>query len=178
LSASDPSRQTARRLLAAGVAAGVVLVAGLSLSGIARRSGKDATARRHAPRLADASFERSAGAVCRTAAHSFDAVTTLPKTPTRDQSADLLVAIDGIFATMVESLHGLRPPAGPADEAAVRAWLRDWDAYVEFGSRYAAAVRAGTDGELVKREGRAEGELRRHLRAFAAVNHMGACVFP
>jgi hypothetical protein len=136
---------------------------------------KDAAAQKAAPRITDSAFESAASAVCRDTAQVFDVATTLPKIPTQTQAADLLVAIDGHFATMVAKLRQLTP--APADQAAVKTWLSDWDSYVAFGSKYADAVRAGAERDVVRNDSASQGDLRRRLQSFAVVNHMKACRF-
>jgi hypothetical protein len=113
--------------------------------------------------------------VCAQAVNAFNVATTLPKEPTADQSANLLMLIDQTFADLVSRLRQV--PVASADQPAVRAWLTDWDNYVAFGRTYAAAVRSGTERELVQNDSASQGALRRRLQAFAIANHMPSCKF-
>jgi hypothetical protein len=131
---------------------------------------------RAAPRIADTSFEAAANNVCQQSAHIFDTATTLSQQPTSAQNADFLDTIDQTFAAMVTQLRAL-PLAAP-DQAAVNGWLADWDAFVAFGHTYAAAVRIGGEGNLIRANSTSQGQLLRRRNAFATANHMGTCVFP
>lgn len=162
------------RRRAAIVAAGVLL--SLLLSLLTGCNSKDAAAEKAAPRLVDTSFEAAARRTCQAAVDVFNTDTTLGNEPTRAQSADALDSIDRTFAELVARLRLL--PVAAADRTAVNAWLADWDAYVAFGRLYADAVRIGREQPLIRTQSAAQGQLRRRLRAFAAVNHLQACRFP
>jgi hypothetical protein len=136
---------------------------------------KDTAAVKAAPRVTDSRFLSAARAACKDTARQFDTDTTLGQTPSNAQSADFLENIDATFADLVRRLRAL--PVSPADQAAVQAWLADWDAYVAYGHTYAAAVRKGSDRALVQRDAASQGALRRRLRAFATANHIAECRF-
>jgi hypothetical protein len=136
---------------------------------------KDAAAVKAAPRIADSAFEAASSQVCKQGVHVFDTASTLSKEPTNAQSADLLSAIDQTFAAMVLQLKAI--PVAAADQAAVGAWLADWDTYVAFGKTYAAAVRIGAERDLIRANTASQGDLRRRRNAFAKANHMPSCVF-
>jgi hypothetical protein len=152
--------------------AGALLLATL----LAACDTQDAAAVRAAPRITDTSFETAAETACLGAVRLFDTGTTLPNQPSKEQSAEFLESIDATFADLVRQLHQIT--VARADQSAVTGWLADWDAYVAFGHTYANAVRAGTDGQLVRADSQSQGALRRRLRAFATANHMPACRFP
>jgi hypothetical protein len=135
----------------------------------------DSAAVKAAPRISDTSFQASARQVCTQTVHTFDVATTLPKQPSADQSADVLLMIDRTFADLVSQLRQI--PVVPADQPAVSGWLADWDSYVAFGQTYAAAVRGGKERELVQNNSASQGALRRRLQAFAVANHMASCKF-
>ena len=136
----------------------------------------DQAAEKVAPRISDKAFEATATQVCTQTVHVFDTATSLPKDPSRDQSANFLENLAGTFATLVTQLKAI--PVQQVDQPVVGAWLNDWDAYVAFGHTYAEAVRTGNDGTFVRTQSAAQGTLRRRIRAFAAVNHMSKCRFP
>jgi hypothetical protein len=138
-------------------------------------SNKDAAAVSAAPRISDTSFEAAARQVCSQSVHSFDTATTLSKQPTNAQSADLLENIDQTFTALVAQLRAI--PVAAVDQRAVNGWLADWDAFIAFGHTYAAAVRTGTEGPLVKADTGSQGALLRRRNAFATANHMPSCVF-
>ena len=128
-----------------------------------------------APRISDTAFERRAEDVCRRYVQVFDTATTLGQSPSARDSGDFLEHIASTFDGMVAQLHAL--PVAPADRTAVAAWLGQWDAYDTFGHRYAAAVAAQSERDLVEQDSAAQGALRRSRNAFATANHMPACVF-
>jgi hypothetical protein len=136
----------------------------------------DQAAEKAAPRVSDTAFEVAATQVCSQTVQIFDTATSLPKDPSRDQSANFLENVAATFQTMVSQLHALAVNA--PNQPAVNAWLSDWDAYVAFGHTYAEAVRTGHDGALVQSDSARVGAIRRRIRAFAAVNHMRKCRFP
>ena len=156
-----------------GLRATTALLAFLLIAGC---STPDQAAEKVAPRISDTAFEAAATQVCRQTVHIFDTATSLPKDPSRDQSANFLENVAAIFQTMVAQLHALAVNA--PNQPAVNGWLSDWDAYVAFGPIYAEAVRTGHDGALVRSDGARVGAIRRRIRASAAVNHMGKCRFP
>jgi len=152
----------------------VVLASGIGFRYLFVTTPDDA-ATAHAPRISDPAFEAAATTVCRRYATIFDTATTLSKTPSPQDSAGLLDSIASSFDTMVGELRALS--VAPADRAAVDNWLAQWDAYDAYGHRYATAVRAGTDGQLVAADSARIGQLRRTRNGFARANHMSGCAF-
>jgi hypothetical protein len=135
----------------------------------------DAAAVKAAPRISDTSFEAAARSACSRTKTIFDTASTLPKEPTNGQSADLLDTIDRTFASLLSELRQL--PVAARDQSAVSRWLDDWDSYVSFGRTYAAALRTGSERDLVRNQKTPQGRLRRRLQAFAVANHMAVCRF-
>jgi hypothetical protein len=156
-----------------GVRAVAPVLALLCLAGC---STPDQAAEKVAPRISDTTFESAARSACQQTVHIFDTDTSLPKDPSKAVSADFLENVDATFRELVARLRAL--PVSATDQAAVSAWLSDWDTYVAYGQTFAEAVRVGGDGALIKRDAASQGALRRRLRAFAAVNNMRPCRFP
>lgn len=151
-----------------------VLGAGIGARYLFFTSPDDAAAA-HSPRISDRSFEQTASAVCSHYVNVFDTATTLSKEPSQAQAGDFLASIAGSFDAMVVQLKAI--PIAPADQAAVRHWLDDWDAYDAYGHQYAAAVKTGAERDLVSNDSARIGALRRERNGFARANHMGSCAF-
>jgi len=152
----------------------VVLGAGIGARYLFFTSPDDAAVAR-APRIADRPFEQAASAVCAHYVNVFDTATTLGKEPSQSQAGDFLSSIAGSFDAMVAQLKEI--PVGSADQAAVHHWLDDWDAYDSYGHQYAAAVKTGSERDLVSNDSARIGALRRERNGFARANHMGTCAF-
>ena len=135
----------------------------------------DQAAAQHAPRIADRAFEKAASSVCARYVTVFDTATTLSKEPTQVQAGDFLESIATSFDAMVAQLKAL--PVAPADRAAVDHWLADWDAYDAYGHQYAAAVKTGSERDLVAHDSARIGALRRERNGFANANSMATCAF-
>lgn len=151
-----------------------VLTVGLGARYLLFTSADDAAARQ-APRISDTAFEQRATDVCRRYAQVFDTATTLSKEPSQAEAGDFLDGIATTFDVIVGELRAI--PVAPADQGAVGAWLADWDAYDAYGHRYAAAVRAGAERDLVATDSSRIGALRRRRNGFARANHMSSCAF-
>jgi len=135
----------------------------------------DQAAVNHAPRISDTSFERAAVSVCKGYVRVFDTETTLGKTPSNVEAGDFLDSIAASFDRMVAELRAL--PVAPADEVNVAQWLAQWQTYDAYGHRYAAAVRTGSERDLVARDKTTIDGLLRQRNGFAKANHMSACAF-
>lgn len=135
----------------------------------------DDAAVKQAPLISDPSFTQAADTVCKHYVTVFNTENTLDKEPSQAQAGDFLESIATSFDAMVGQLRTI--PVKPADQAAVGQWLNDWDAYDAYGHTYAAAVRAGSERDLVVHDSSRIGALRRRRNGFAKANHMGACAF-
>ncbi|MHB8464668.1 MAG: hypothetical protein ACYDH6_14455 [Acidimicrobiales bacterium] len=135
----------------------------------------DQAAVNRAPRIADVAFERAAVNVCQRYSRTFDTETTLSKQPSQAQAGAFLESIASSFDHMVGELRAL--PVADADRTNVAQWLGDWQTYDAYGHRYAAAVKSGTERDLVAKDKNAVDGLLRTRNAFANANHMGACAF-
>jgi hypothetical protein len=128
-----------------------------------------------APRITDTAFEASATAVCKRFVQVFNTETTLGNLPTNAQSAGFLDSIATSFDSMVAQLRAL--PVGSSSFSLVQGWFNEWDTYDAYGHRYAAAVKAGSERDLVANDKSNIDGLLRQRNAFAKANHMGACAF-
>ena len=135
----------------------------------------DQAAVNRAPRIADTTFERAAVGVCKGYVRIFDTATTLSKQPSQAQAGSFLEAIATSFDQMVVQLRAL--PVAPADQTNVSQWLMDWQTYDAYGHRYAAAVSAGTERDLVAHDKNTVDGLLRRRNGFAKANHMSTCAF-
>jgi len=160
---------------AVAVLIAVVVLGGGLLIRYAFYTSPDQAAEKHAPRISDVAFERSAVTVCQQYVKVFNTDTTLGDQPTEQQSGAFLETIATTFDSMVVKLKAI--PVAPADRPAVTRWLAQWDAYDAFGHLYAAAVSKGDERDLVSDNSASQGTLRRQRNAFAAANHMRSCVF-
>ncbi len=136
----------------------------------------DQAAVNRAPRISDIAFERDASAVCHDYVHVFDTETTLGKTPSQREAGAFLESIATSYDQMVARLRGVHVNV-TADGPAVATWLDQWAQYDAYGHRYAAALTAGTERDLVTHDTARIDALLRQRNAFAQANHMSACVF-
>jgi hypothetical protein len=161
-------------VVVAMVVALVVLGGGLIIR-YAFVTSPDQAAVANAPRISDTAFEAAASAVCRQYVQVFNTATTLGNSPTAAQSGAFLESIAQSFDALVAKLSAV--PVAPADQAKVAAWLADWRTYDAYGHRYAAAVSAQAERDLVAHDQATIDGILRRRNGFAKANHMSSCAF-
>lgn len=125
-----------------------------------------------APTIADQTFARRAEQLCARELPPLRADLADDETREPAEVAPTVVARADSLDQMVAGLRDV--PVAPGDRAAVNEWLDDWDAYVQVGRRYAAALKDGDPDRYsaVADEGL---EPQRRISAFARANGFDSC---
>lgn len=132
---------------------------------------------RQAPpdRLDDPSFATAAEARCRVALAEVAVLPRAVDAGSAAERADVVEEANASFAAMLDDLEAL-VPAGE-DGRLVRAWLADWQTYLDDRAAYAVALRDDPEARLLVSP-KGTRQVTEYLDAFAADNRMPACSTP
>jgi hypothetical protein len=126
--------------------------------------------------LDDDTFPTAGQAICAEAVGRIDELPPAQEATSPEDRGAVVVEANEILTDMVADLRAIAPTDGQ-DERLTRLWLDDWDTYLADRERYADALLAGEDAELLV-TARGAGQITVTLDHFAVVNHMEDCQSP